>query len=88
MNNYLVEFLGTAIFVYVILATGNPLAIGATLALVIIMTSDISGGHINPAVSIVMASAGKLPTNEIIPYCLAQIFGGLVALEMYKRYQI
>ena len=88
MNNYLVEFLGTAIFVYVILATGNPLAIGATLALVIIMTSDISGGHINPVVSIVMASAGKLPTNEIIPYCLAQIFGGLVALEMYKRYQL
>lgn len=88
MNNYLVEFLGTAIFVYVILATGNPLAIGATLALVTIMTSDISGGHINPVVSIVMASAGKLPTNEIIPYCLAQIFGGLVALEMYKRYQL
>ena len=88
MNNYLVEFLGTALFVYVILATGNPLAIGATLALIIIITSDISGGHINPAVSIVMASAGKLPTNEIIPYCLAQIFGGLVALEMYKRYQL
>lgn len=86
--NYLVEFLGTAFFIYVILATGNPLAIGATLALVILMTSEISGGHINPAVSIVMASAGKLPTSEIVPYCLAQVFGGLVALELYKRYRL
>jgi aquaporin Z len=88
MYNYLVEFFGTAFFIYVILATGNPLAIGAALALVILLTSSISGGHINPAVSIVMASAGKLPTTELIPYCLAQIFGGLVALELYKRYKL
>jgi aquaporin Z len=87
-HNYLVEFLGTAFFIYVILATGNPLAIGAATALVIMMTSDISGGHINPDVSIVMAAAGKLPAAEIIPYCLAQVFGGLVALEVYKRYRL
>ena len=88
MYNYLVEFFGTAFFIYVILATGNPLAIGAALALVILLTSNISGGYINPAVSIVMASAGKLPTAELIPYCLAQVFGGLVALELYKRYKL
>jgi aquaporin Z len=88
MNNYLAEFLGTAFFVYIILVTGNPIAIGAALALAILITSTISGGHINPAVSIVMASAGKLPANELIPYCLAQIFGGLVALELYKRYKL
>lgn len=87
MYNYLAEFVGAALFIYVILATGNPLAIGATLSLVILLTSKISGGHINPAVSIVMASAGKLPINELIPYCLAQIFGGLTALELYKRTQ-
>lgn len=84
-NNYLAEFLGSTFFVYVILATGNPIAIGASLALVILLTGNISGGHINPIVSITMASAGKLPTAEIVPYCLAQIFGGLVALELYKR---
>ena len=87
MNNYLAEFLGTIFFVYVILATGNPLAIGAALALVILITSNISGGHMNPAVSIVLASAGKMPVNDLIPYCLAQIFGGLVALEMFKRFK-
>ena len=88
MYNYLVEFLGTAFFVYVILATGNPLAMGAALALTVLLTLNISGGYINPAVTIVMASAGKLPTTDISPYCLAQIFGGLTALELYKRYKI
>ncbi len=88
MYKYLVEFLGTTFFVYIILATGNPLAIGAALALAILLTSNISGGHINPAVSIVMASAGKIPVADLIPYILAQVFGGLVALEIYKRFKI
>ena len=87
MYNYIVEFLGTVFFVYVILATGNPLAIGASLALIIMLASNISGGHINPAVSITMAAAGKLPVNDLVPYCLAQILGGLVALEIYKRFK-
>jgi glycerol uptake facilitator-like aquaporin len=86
MNKYLAEFLGTGFFVYVILATGNPIAIGAALALAILLSMNISGGHINPAVSLVMASIGKIETNELIPYILAQLFGGLVALEIYKRY--
>jgi len=87
MYKYLAEFTGTLFFIYVILATGNPLAIGAALALAILMTSNISGGHINPAVTIAMASYGKIETNDIIPYILAQVFGGLVALEIYKRYK-
>jgi glycerol uptake facilitator-like aquaporin len=88
MYNYLVEFLGTLFFIYVILATGNALAIGAALALTILLTTNISGGYINPAVTIAMAAAGKLPSVEVIPYCLSQIFGGLVALEIYKRYKL
>ena len=88
MYNYLVEFVGTLFFIYVILATGNPLAIGAALAIIILLTSNISGGYINPAVTIAMAAAGKLPSVEVIPYCLSQIFGGLVALEIYKRYKL
>ena len=88
MYNYLVEFLGTLFFIYVFLATGNPLAIGAALALTILLTASISGGYINPAVTIAMAAAGKLPSVEVIPYCLSQIFGGLVALELYKRYKL
>lgn len=87
MQKYLVEFVGAVLFVYVILATGNPMAIGAALALIILLTGAISGGHINPAVSITMAAAGKLAVEDLVPYCLAQILGGLVALELYKRFK-
>ena len=87
-EKYLAEFLGTTFFIYVILATENPLAIGAALALVIILASNISGGYMNPAVSVVMASYGKISTNDLIPYILAQIGGGLVALEIFKRFPL
>ena len=88
MQKYLAEFLGSAVFIYIVLATGNPLAIGAVLALVLMVTMPISGGHINPAISIVMASIDKLPITELIPYALSQVFGGLVALEIYKRFKL
>jgi len=87
MYNYLAEFTGTLFFVYIVLATGNPLAIGAAYALAILLTANLSGGHINPAVTIVMASLGKIGTNDIVPYILAQVFGALVALEIFKRYK-
>lgn len=85
---YFLEFLGTIFFVYVILATNNPLAIGASLALVLLLIGNITGGYVNPAVTIALASAGKLPTSEVFPYILLQVFGGLIALEIYKRYKV
>jgi glycerol uptake facilitator-like aquaporin len=88
LNKYLVEFLGSIFFVYVILATGNPLAIGAAFALVILLTKNISGGFINPTITITMAAAGQITNVEILPYCIAQILGGLVALELYKRIKL
>ena len=85
MNKYLVEFLGSLLFIYVILATGNPLAIGATLSIILIIAAPISGGHINPAVSVTMASLERIPSAELLPYILAQVLGGLVAIELHKR---
>jgi aquaporin Z len=85
MNKYIAEFLGTALFLYVILAVGSPIAIGLALTLVIIMVGHVSGGHFNPAVSVMMALAGRLSMKDLLPYVLAQVSGGLVALEMFKR---
>lgn len=87
MQKYLAEFLGTLFLVYVILATGNPLAIGAALAIAIFLSAGVSGGHLNPAVSVVMAAKGRLDTTDLIPYIIAQIGGGLVALEIYKKWK-
>lgn len=88
LNKYLVEFLGTLFFVYIVLATGNAIAIGAALAIAVMITGTISGGHINPAVSVAMVAAGKMSSSELLPYILAQIGGGLVALELFKRVRL
>ena len=85
LQNYFVEFFGTMFLIYIVLATGNPLAIGAAYGLTVLLTRNISGGHINPITTIVMSSAGQIASSEVIPYCLAQVFGGLFALEIYKQ---
>lgn len=87
-NKYLSEFLGTLFFLYIILATGNPLAIGAALAAAIMVGGKLSGGHFNPAVTVMMVSAKKLPMKELLPYVLAQVVGGLAALELHKRVKL
>lgn len=88
MNKFVVEFLGTMFFLYVILATGKPVPIGLALAIAIMVGGRISGGNFNPAVSVMMAAAGKLPMNDVLPYVVAQIAGGLTALELYKRVRV
>jgi glycerol uptake facilitator-like aquaporin len=88
MYQYFVEFLGTLIFTYVILATGNPLAIGASFALIKLLTLNLTAGYLNPAVTIALASAGVISSTEVFFYCLVQVFGALVALEIYKRYKM
>lgn len=88
LNKYLVEFLGTLFFVYIILATGNAIAIGAAMAIIVMVGANISGGNFNPAVSVAMVAAGKLSSTDLLPYVLAQIAGGLVALELFKRVRL
>lgn len=85
MNRFLVEFLGSLFFIFIILAVGNPVAIGAALTLAILLGGKISGGHFNPAVSATMAVAGKLPVNELGLYVLSQVAGGVVAFQLMKR---
>ena len=85
MNKFIAEFIGTLALVYVILATGKPLAIGLALALIIMVIGGISGGHVNPAVSFAMYLGGKLSQEDLIPYIIAQVSGGIVALELHKR---
>ena len=84
MNKYLVEFLGTLLLVFVIYDTANYLAIGAALAVAVMLGGAISGGAFNPAVSIAMMYAGRMPRSDLIPYIVAQIAGGLAGFELFK----
>ena len=85
MKKLLAEFLGTMFFLYVILATGDAVAIGLALMAAIFIVGAYSGGHFNPAVSVMLAASGKLSMKDLAPYVVAQIAGGLAALELYKR---
>ena len=88
MNKLLAEFLGTMFFLYVILATGDAVAIGLALMVVIFLLGKVSGGNFNPAVSVMLAMAGKLSMKDLAPYVVAQVLGGLAALELYKRVKL
>jgi len=85
MNKYLVEFLGTMFLMFVIFSTGNYLAIGAALALVVFLGGPVSGGAFNPAVAVGLYSAGKLSTSDLLPYVIVEILGALAGYEAYKR---
>lgn len=83
MNKYLAEFLGTMLFLFAILVSGNPYAIGIALTIAILIFGPISGGHFNPAVSVMMSYDGALDSSDLLPYIASQIAGGIVALQIY-----
>ena len=86
MLKYLVEFIGTMLLVFVIFATGNWLAIGAALAIGVLLGGPISGGAFNPAVAFSLYYAGKLTQKDLMPYIISEILGGLAAVYVYKTY--
>ena len=87
LHKYIVEFLGTLFLVFVIFATGNYLAIGAALAVAVLLGGASSGGAFNPAVAIALMYAGRLARSDLIPYIVAQVAGGLAGYELFKMVQ-
>jgi aquaporin Z len=84
MQKYLVEFAGTMFLMFIILATGNWMAIGAALAICALLGGPISGGAYNPAVAIALMTSGKLSRSDVIPYIIAEIAGALAAVQLVK----
>jgi aquaporin Z len=78
------ECLGTLALIFVILTTGNYLAIGAILALGVFVGGPISGGNFNPAVTMVMVLANKQKVGTAMPYIAAQLLGALAGLELFR----
>lgn len=81
----LVEFLGTFIFLSVIVATGNAWAIGATLAVLALLGGSVSGGHFNPAVTVMTLYNRGIAADNAAAYILAQIAAGLLAVTVYNQ---
>lgn len=81
MLRYLVEFLGTFIFLSVILTKGEAIPIGITLAAMIFMGGNISGGNFNPAVSFSMMINNKMSGVDCAGYIGAQLAGAFCAVS-------
>ena len=73
MKRYLFEFIGTFFLVMTIGLTGNPLAIGIMLAVLVYMGGHISGAHYNPAVTISIYLKKLISKEVAIKYILVQI---------------
>lgn len=82
----MVEFLGTLLFLSVILASGRPVVISLAFLLVLVLGGSISGGHFNPAVSIMFWAKGALNNQDLMAYIAAQVLGGLAALWAYRTF--
>ena len=66
---------------------GVALAHGLVLAVMISVTGHLSGGHINPAVTIALWSAGKVTTTRGAVYIVAQLLGAVVG-ALLLRYAV
>jgi aquaporin Z len=88
MKKYIVEFIGTFLFLFVIglcvIEPGSagvmaPLAIGTILMVMVYAGGHISGGHYNPAVTLGVWMRGKCETKDVPFYMLAQVLGASLA---------
>ena len=109
MNNYIFEFIGTAMLILIgngIVANlvlketkgsdlgwvGISLGWGIAVFIGVFIAADVSGAHLNPAVTIGLATAGKFTWTMVPGYILAQTLGAmmgniLVWLAYKKQYE-
>lgn len=82
-SKYIAEFIGTAIFLTIILKSGgDKWVIIAGLLAAILFMGDVSGGHFNPAVSFMQFTRGALSSTDLIGFVIAQILGAVVATRV------
>ena len=91
MKKYLCEFIGTAVLVLFGCGTavvtggitgtlgilGIALAFGLSIVAMAYVIGNISGCHINPAVSLAMLINGKMSLKDFCGYVVAQVLGAL-----------
>jgi aquaporin Z len=93
VKKFVAEYIGTFILVFAgtsaivvndlsggaVTHVGISLVFGLVVAAMIYTLGDISGAHINPAVTIGFWYAKRFPGKEVIPYLSSQIFGAISA---------
>ena len=91
MKKYLCECIGTAVLVLfgcgsvalsggVLGILGIALAFGLSIVAMAYVIGNISGCHINPAVSLAMLINKKLTVKDFIGYVIAQVIGAVIGI--------
>ena len=83
MQRFMMELIGTFFLTVAISLTGNPIAIGLMLMAMIYVGGHVSGGHYNPAISLAVWMRGKLHTNDLACYVVAQTVGALLGVWLF-----
>ena len=58
---------------------GVALAFGPTVFVMVFALGHISGGHLNPAISLGLVVGKRFPASDLIPYIVAQVVGAIAA---------
>jgi aquaporin Z len=95
MKKYITEFIGAFFLVLTVGMTViepgagalAPIAIGASLMVMIYAGGHISGGHYNPAVTMAAWVRGRCASRDVPFYWLAQVLGAVAAamLALYLK---
>lgn len=97
LPKYLAEFIGTFALVFIgcgaciahhrysadITHVGVALAFGGVVMCMVYAIGQVSGAHINPAVTIGFATVRRFPLQHTIPYLTAQCLGAICASAMH-----
>jgi aquaporin NIP len=85
LGTYALVFAGTGAIVInkesggAITHVGIAITFGLIVMAMIYALGDISGAHLNPAVSIAFALSGRFKASELLPYIASQLAGALLA---------
>jgi glycerol uptake facilitator-like aquaporin len=82
---YVIEFIGTFLFLSVILNTGKALPIAVALAAVIYFGGSYGNNHYNPAVTFMSWNKGDTSTEDAGFNVVAQLLGAYSAYWFYTN---
>ena len=87
LRSAIAEAMGVMLFVTSIVAANfNPtfhnLALAGTLTLMILVTATVSGGHLNPAVSLFFFARKAIDLQTLLVYWVAQLTGAALGLYL------
>lgn len=72
------EFLGTLLLQVISATTGSALGAGLTYAILVYATKHVSGGHLNPALTLGTVVTGHMDWVKGLAYIISQVLGAIV----------